>query len=93
MSDKLLHAEVGAFSVCVETILMPKEREREREYSLSSHFGSSVCTFVVGGLCCPLDLGGEVPGLTWIVPPGEPVELFPATLESHAVAVSIKWPL
>ena len=36
-----------------------REGERERDYS---HFGSSVCTFVVGGLCCPLDLGGGFPG-------------------------------
>ena len=67
-----------------------RERERERE---SEPFWLKCVHFVVGGLCCPLGLGGEVAGLTWTVPPGEPVELFPATLESHAVAVSIKWPL
>ena len=74
-------------------IYIERERERasERERERERKFWLEYCTFAWGPVPLPC-IGGELGGLTWTVPPGEPTQFSQRCLSRISDAVLFKAP-
>ena len=92
-----IHNCIGAYVYVCMCIYIYRERERERaserarERERERKFWLEYCTFAWGPVPLPC-IGGELGGLTWTVPPGEPTQFSQRCLSRISDAVLFKAP-